>query len=215
MPFEFSCFISYRRGKNQISRLITDDIYDALSGELELLLDVNVREVFLDRKRVDRPDYFDPALARALCRSVCMVMLYSPPYFSLSHTYCAREYWAMKKLEERRLNLLPQERRHALIIPIILRGEERFPTTILNGQGSYNFKGLKQGSRKITRPRHYYDDINEIGQYIADRYWDFAALSDENEICQDCEKFLLPNDEEIEPWLTRIVSQTAHASNKK
>ena len=38
MPFKHGCFISYRHGQNYLMKRIIDDLYAALSSELEPLI---------------------------------------------------------------------------------------------------------------------------------------------------------------------------------
>lgn len=103
MPFQYACFISYRHGQRKLAERIINDLYETLSGELELLRD---EQVFLDRERLRGGYFYNEALAEALCHSACMIVVFTPTYFSRNHTYCAREYKAMEELEKKRLRLL-------------------------------------------------------------------------------------------------------------
>ena len=102
MPFRYSCFISYRAGDRQRENPYTVTLLKALQKhlghELGLLLEEEVSQVFVDWRRLQGGYFFNATLAHALCQSVCMLVVYTPTYFSLVHPYCAREYRAMEAL---------------------------------------------------------------------------------------------------------------------
>jgi hypothetical protein len=101
MPFKHACFISYRRHEqSELSERFIADLCSAVRNELAVLLD---EDLYIDRERLRGGAFFNPALADALCKSVCMIVVYTPTYFSREHLYCAREYLAMEKLEKTRL----------------------------------------------------------------------------------------------------------------
>ena len=83
-----------------------DDLCAALRNELAVMIE---EDIFIDRERMRGGTLFDPSLARALCKSVCMVVIYTPTYFSKKHSYCAREYRAMETLEQQRLVRLDKQ----------------------------------------------------------------------------------------------------------
>src|SRR4030095_12354568 len=98
-------------------------------------------EPFYDKSRIQGGQYIEPVIADAICKSVCMVAIYSPQYLNEEYTYCARELMAMQLLEHKRLNLLPvTERANGLIIPIIYRGAKYFPKEKFGGVHYYNFE---------------------------------------------------------------------------
>ena len=138
MPFKYSCFISYRHGQRKMAERIINDLSDALASELELWLE---QEVYVDRERLKGGDFYNEALATALCESVCMIMIFTPTYFSSDHTFCAREYKAMEKLEEQRFLAIggQTDKKRGLIIPIVFRGEDSLPKEIKDRRLYYNF----------------------------------------------------------------------------
>ena len=111
MPLKYSCFISYRSRSVELAR----DFQESLDRELRHWTTL---PIYRDEVRLDGGDFYNRELALALCQSACMVMIYTPTYFDLESTYCAREYRAMEILESTRLELLGQERnyQHGLII---------------------------------------------------------------------------------------------------
>src|SRR4051794_30268202 len=103
MKFRYSCFISYRHGQRKLAERIVQDLYDALSSELELLMN---EQIYLDRERLKGGNFYNEALATALCQSACMITIFTPTYFDCNHPFCAREYKAMERLEQSRLSAI-------------------------------------------------------------------------------------------------------------
>ena len=116
MPFQYSCFISYRHIPGELSKRFIEELKKALESYVSPW--VNGLGVYVDYDRIKGGDYFNKALERAICESVCMILVYTPDYFDKEHTYCAREYESMKKLEKERI----KHGQMSLIIPIIYRG---------------------------------------------------------------------------------------------
>jgi hypothetical protein len=204
MPFEYACFISYRHGQRKLVQRIVNDLYDALCSELEAQFGRDA--VYLDRDRLQGGDFYNEALATALCQSVCMIVVFTPAYFDHEHTYCTREYKAMERLETERLRLLPPAyRKHGLIIPIVFRGEKYFPQELKESRQYHNFGDFLLCDPEIWRHPHYASKIKEIADYIADRCSEFRALARQDDPCSCCEEFTLPTEEEISPWLETII----------
>src|ERR1044071_4404219 len=127
MSFKYSCFMSYHCGPSKLLERAVNDLYDALHDEIATYF--RDKPIYIDKHRLQGADFYHEELATALCQSVCMIVAFTPAYLDKTHTYCAREYKAMEKLEAARLNLLPDpsERQHGLIIPIVFRGEKYLP----------------------------------------------------------------------------------------
>jgi hypothetical protein len=202
MPFRYSCFISFRHGQRALAERIINDLYDALSNEMELFL--SNKKVYVDWERLQGGDFYNEALALALCESVCMVVVFTPTYFDKEHTFCAREYKAMEELEKKRLKLLSSQddKEHGLIIPIIFRGEKFLPAGIKSRRHYYNFENFLLCNKKISQHRDYALKIKKIAEYIADRCMTLEALDEDP--CGGCESFTLPPEEEIRHWIEEV-----------
>ncbi len=192
---------------------IINDLHDALSSEIEIWMD---KEVYLDRERLQGGDFYNEALATAICESLCMILVFTPKYFSREHTYCAREYKAMEELESRRLKswgklwsldtkknkqhelIIP----HGLIIPIVVRGEDHLPHEIKKRRQYYNFEDFLLGAESINSRSDFARQIRNIAKYIADMYRTLETLSEDP--CQGCESFVLPTEDEINLWIDEV-----------
>ena len=159
MPLQYSCFISYRHGQDDIAK----NLASSLGTELGLWLDM---DVYIDKGRLQGGDFFNNELAKALCESVCLVVVYTPTYFSKQHTYCAREYKAMEALEEQRLKELglPKNKQHGLIIPIVYRGESKLPKSITNERNYHLFEAFQIGGRDNLENEEYATQIKKIAE---------------------------------------------------
>jgi hypothetical protein len=211
MAFRYACFISYRAGDRQSESPYTvtliKGLRDHLSYELQLLLDEDVSQVFVDWHRLQGGDFFNAKLARALCQSVCMLAIYTPTYFSLKHPYCAREYRAMEQLERQRFRAIKRngDAESGLIIPLVLRNKKGLPTAIRDKRHFYDFEDFLQGDNQITKPAGYFTAIKEIASYIAERYWELSA---EPRTSGDCSAFDFPSEAQVRPWLRNLTGRS-------
>lgn len=198
MPLQYSCFISYRHSQDDI----TEDLVSSLKTELSRWIDM---EIYVDKGRLKGGDFFNNELARALCESVCLIVVYTPTYFSKKNTYCAREYKAMELLEEQRLNTLglPKNKQHGLIIPIVYRGDKKLPEIIKNERQYYLFEAFQISGRDNLDNPEYAQEIREIAEYIEERFEELKAIEDE--ICLPCETIDFPAEVEIYDWLENML----------
>lgn len=202
MVFEFSCFISYRHCERKLGRRIIEDLYEALSGEIEMQTQ---KKVYIDRDRLRGGDLYNEELAVNLCKSICMVVVYTPTYFDKNCTYCAREFMAMESLEKRRLRLLekPEDKRHGLIIPIIFRGRNYIPQFIKSKRQVHYFDNFLLSDDYMYKHPEYAPKIKMLADYIAERCKVFDNINGDN--LNNCNNFSLPNNSTILKWLDRFI----------
>lgn len=207
MPFEHACFVSYRHpdAQGDLAERFIEDLSGALQSELGAWMN---ERLFVDRNRMRAGTLFNPALATALCRSICMIVIYTPHYFDAEHSYCAREYRAMEKLEEVRLARLPEQQRHGgLIIPIVLRGGQYLPSTIRDQRHYYSFERFSLFSKRIAYNPQLEPQVRKIAEAIHAYKNMLAPWSDE--FTFDCHGFMFPTENEVMPWLQTTIS-SAH-----
>ncbi len=202
MPLQYSCFISYRHTQDDI----TQRLGSHLKREISRMLDM---EVYVDQERLQGGDFFNNKLARALCESVCLVVVYTPTYFSQRHTYCAREYKAMELLEEKRLRALrrsglPKNHGHGLIIPIVYRGKKELPESIKSNRQCHVFEDYQiSGTDNLENPE-YLKEITEIAEYIKARHHELRKV--EKDICKFCDVMGFPTEADISDWLESMLT---------
>ncbi len=202
MPFDYPCFISHVHGKHELVKSFLEELKKALGSYLEPYFE---KEPYIDEEGLSPGSRFNERLAEAICRSVCMIVVYVPKYDR--HTYCLREYTAMEMLEERRLTLLGAEaaRGCGLIIPIILRGEkDDLPEKIRDHIHFCDFSKFSTASPDISANQEYVEKINKIAKYIYEQFKKFEDAGVDT--CTDCHTFELPDEQQIKPWRVKTTS---------
>jgi hypothetical protein len=201
MGFRYACFISHRHAEGELLNTAIDELYIALKDELEAYVGKN--SVYCDKYDKKPGEFFPENISSALYRSVCMIAVYTPTYFDIKNTCCAREFSAMKKLEEQRLERLNLEvKKDGLIIPIVIRGLRYLPPEIKNRRQYFDFERFKLSRTKMNKHPYFSPKIKEIAEYIFDRWNTFKELGDS--LFDNNENFTLPEEKEIMGWLMGI-----------
>lgn len=176
-----------------------EDLHEALANELALLLS---EKVFVDYKRLEGGDFFNQALATALCRSACMILIYTPTYFDSMNTYCTREYKAMLGIEHRRFEALGNHNpTSGLIIPIVFRGWSQVPNEIKSQRQCHNFDSFLLYDENMSRHPSYAPTLRDIALYISQRCDELQAITDKPPAC---EEFMFPDEGSVLPWLSAL-----------
>lgn len=205
MPFKYACFISHACPDNRIVRRFTSDLRTALQEEIQML--VRDYDVYISGEEMRAGMMVSDILARALCESICMVMVYTPSYFSVSHPYCAREYRGMELLEQQRLAALSaDDRGHGLIIPVVLRGEKLLPSKIRNERHFYNFGGFTLCDPEIAEHKEYARMVKKIAEYVGERVMAFERIRDTGDPTDCCNTWKLPSDKEAVSWIRQELA---------
>ncbi len=192
----YACFISYCHGQYELTKTFIQQLKNALKSYLEPWLD---EEVYIDEERLAPGFQYNEALGRAICESICMIVVYSPRYER--HTYCRREFEAMKRVEERRRALLnlPETSGRGMIIPIVFRGQpDSLPGEIREHVRYCDFSKFTTATPDISKNSEYVAEIEKIATFIHEHYLSFknARL----DVCGECHSFKLPAAEEVPPW---------------
>ncbi|MBD3308822.1 TIR domain-containing protein [candidate division KSB3 bacterium] len=200
MPFEYACFISYpgsNRPGMQMQKFM-EAFKDALEDKIDPYLDILC---YMDTERLQGGDLYRPALAQALCKSLCMVVMFTPKYFRKDHLFCTREYMAMEQLETERFTRLQRQREDkGIIIPIMYRGADFFPEAIKNTRHCYTDAFASPHLKPATITDN--EDCVTVLEKIAQRthaLYDLFTNSNVD-LCQDCHNFRLPTDQEVDAW---------------
>jgi hypothetical protein len=201
MAFKYACFISYCHGQHDLIKGFMDQLKTALKGELETLLD---EEVSIDEERL-KPGYeYNEELARAICESVCMIVVYSPRY--LRHEYCVREYEAMKRIEDRRrAQLGAAAHGRGFIIPIVFRTDAEILARVKDHKHYCDFSRFTLATHDMSRNTEYVDEIRKIANVIYEQYLLFQSLG--TDPCAGCLDFKLPPAGHIVPWQPAFVNR--------
>jgi len=200
--FKHACFISYRNGtvidgqpQNDLLNEFSKTLREALTSEFRALLNPHLNEpVFRDFDVLKTADYLEEKIADALCRSACMVVVYTPSYFDESKSYCAREYLAMREREQHCFDILGQNNsKKSLIFTVILRGKKNELPDELSANVYEDFVSFDATmSNEITLPLRR--KIKEIANEIA-RIYRYLRKEEKNKnlkLCEHCDQFKLP-----------------------
>jgi len=195
VAFKYVCFISYPHStseKTTMMKEFVDELKQALVDELEPIF---AQEVYIDKERLAGGDHFNETLARALCQSFCMVVVYVPKYEK--HTFCLQEYRAMELLEEKRMELAGKQKpdKYGMIIPIVLRGAEDVPEDIKKSVHYLDFSKYTTASANIRKNEEYVLQIRRLANKLSELHQLFENLDP----CKDCEDFTLPDANDVQP----------------
>jgi TIR domain len=191
------CFVSYPRIKNPEMIECAGRVKERI--ELELSYLVSSPKVFLDIEGIPVGAEWEERLRRELCRSMTMVALCSPMYYSQIHRWCALEWEAMYGLSLRRL----PEQDFRTIIPLIVRTFGPIPS-------QYSRINYIDISRFTLRGRRFFG-MNEFREAIRLVTIQIAQVADalkRNHSVTECESFQFPT---VSPVPTSIIETHPHS----
>jgi hypothetical protein len=165
MAIRYGCFFSYAHGRHDLMNRFTTSLADALRCYLEPYFD-DEDELFVDRDQLGGGDDIDHKIARAMCESVAMIMIYTPKYEA--HRYTRREYAAMQKIEAERSAwyAMPSH----LIIPVILTHHpDHLPPQITNSM-YVDFSRYTMATADLKSNIDFIPDLQKIATRIAQHY---------------------------------------------
>jgi hypothetical protein len=170
-----------------------DQLKRALKANLDPWLE---EDVYIDEERL-LPGYnYDERLADAMCRSICVILVYSPKYER--HSYCLREYAAMRLIENNRRKLLVDGNAHAgIIIPILFRGDlNDLPPEIKAHVHWSDFSKFTLATTDMVKHPDFDTEIQKIVRVIYENYKMFQDI----DVCTHCDAFKIPSENEVLPW---------------
>jgi len=186
MAIRYGCFFSYAHGKHDLMNRFKSTLADALRCYLEPYFD-DEDELFIDSEQLGGGDDLDSKIARALCESVCMVLIYTPKYEA--HGYTRREYAAMRLIEEERSSWYPLPSH--LIIPVIMTQHPvKLPAQITETSLYVDFSRFTMATSDLKSNPDFLPDIDKMVKRIAAHYqYQKMYMPPEH----DCSRFVLPD----------------------
>lgn len=205
MGFKHCCFLSYRHGDKTMSSF-ANQIVDALADELSMLLDnYPALPIFKDDRSIEVSDKVDATIAEAICRSVCMVLIYTPNYLSEEKPYCASELEAVLRLEKERVTKLPGTApKTGMLITVILRGDRDELPQLLKDRENEDFSAFALHTTEIRRNRKFSPQIQQIAKKIKAHCGLFDKTQD---WCGGCQDFKMLDTKTEKDKLTKFISQ--------
>lgn len=194
-----SCFVSYRHtdvpGANKFVQVFVAQL------QKQVALWMPKVPVFFDKEGLKVGDQYNEELAYELCRSACMVLVFSPLHFDVHHPYCALEYRAMLELEKKRLRRAVDLRNKGLILPVVFRGLDDLPGEIKDRRNYETFDHIATESQFLL-PKN-----QARLQVLAEEIWQrYKRLIDARVFVQDdCQQFRFPDKAQVLPWLKGVA----------
>lgn len=220
--FEYACFISYRNSRDPEGLLsaFSRQLCDALERTLDTYLyeDISRDEyrgmVFLDENVITTGDFIAPVMGKALCKSVCWLVVFTRNYLGGS-MWCASELCGMFHLEEKRfISLGVNNPDFSFIIPILFKGEvSDMPDEIKRRAFEKDFKRFTLAVKDITQHPEFVESVELLADKIAKIQR--TVLDCNVNICSDCHQFTLHDVnnlagiEEVTKFVERVKKQTA------
>jgi hypothetical protein len=185
MAIRYGCFFSYAHGRHELMQRFKTTLADALRCYLEPHFD-NEDELFVDTDQLGGGDDIDRKIARAMCESACMVLIYTPKYEA--HAYTRREYAAMRLLEAERGKWYNLPSR--LIIPVIMtQHPEQLPAQIT--ESFYvDFSRFTMATADLKSNPDFLPDIDRMVKRIVTHYHYQKKFTPAG---HDCNQFVLPD----------------------
>lgn len=185
----YSVFISHRHPETKLKKF---DKY--LNDKLLMFFEAHgVTKVFLDTEdsAIAKGDEFEKKIAKALCQSTVMIMIYYGNHFVKSGDFFTREYISMKKLiKERKKKVRNGENVPVgTIIPIVVRGWNKLPSEI-----SHKYECVKLEKIRIdyygVMSKENAEKLEKLASDVSNLLDSFNEYSFNN-IIKDCENFKL------------------------
>lgn len=186
MAIRYGCFFSYAHGRYDLMNQFKTALSDAMRCYLEPHFD-NEDELFIDTEQLGGGDDIDRRIARAMCESVAMVLIYTPKYEA--HGYTRREYAAMQLLEQERGQWYSMPSH--LIIPVIMTMHPgRLPPQIANSTMYVDFSHYTMATTDLKSNPDFLPDIKKIVERIGVHYQYQKKFMP---VGHDCNQFVLPD----------------------
>ena len=186
MAIRYGCFFSYAHGRYELMNKFKSALSDAIRCYLEPYFD-NEDELFIDHEQLGGGDDIDRRIARALCESVTMILIYTPKYEA--HPYTRREWAAMQKIEAERSQWYPMPSH--LTIPVIMtKHPEKLPPQIANASMYVDFSHFTMATTDLKSNPDFLPDIQKIVERIVTHY---QFQKKYTPAAHDCNQFTLPD----------------------
>jgi hypothetical protein len=196
MAIRYGCFFSYAHGKHDLMNKFKSALADALRCYLEPYFD-NEDELFIDTEQLGGGDDLDRKIARAMCESVCMILIYTPKYEA--HAYTRREFAAMRRLEEERSAWYPMPSH--LIIPVVMtQHPDRLPPQIADTGFYVDFSHFTMATAELKSNPDFLPDIDKMVKRIAAHHQYQKRYTPQG---HDCNRFALPDT--APPWREQAI----------
>jgi hypothetical protein len=185
--YGYWCFLSWAHGSPE-ERRFAEKLRKDLIDELSTYFDAP--QVFLDTSEIRTGHIWKRRISEALCRSVMLVAICTPTYFSRSHRYCGLEWTGMLRLGRRRL----KDNSETCVYSLIYRKPEEMPGVFREVQ----FRDISDGA--LSRRYRTTGDYQKVRDEILDRVRELAKKLKRRGASADCAKYRLPGSSAFDDW---------------
>ena len=186
MAIRYGCFFSYAHGRYELMNKFKGALSEAIRCYLEPYFD-NEDELFIDTEQLGGGDDLDRRIARALCESVCMIVVYTPKYEA--NPYTRREFAAMQQIEQERSDWYPMPSR--LTIPVVMTMHpDKLPPQITGSSLYVDFSRFTMATTDLKSNPDFLPDIQRIVERIVMHY---QCQKKFTPVGHDCNQFVLPD----------------------
>jgi len=196
--FQYACFISYPEPvdeSDEYVRRLVEPFHRTLSKIVKPLL--GGMPVFLPPRQVIEEN----ELAKALCESACMIIVFTPQYLRKDAPRCAREYRAMEILEQERLRKIGVLTANisSLIIPIHIFDPKIVSRNIFESHTGYDIQPIVRDIIRDNNFPEYDPNIIKIAEEICRCVQTMVDYIEDP--CGECGEYQLPDVSEIQDLL--------------
>lgn len=188
--YQYYAFISWPHIQNDNMKNCVKAIKTRI--EQDLRLDIDDPHIFLDEQEI-KPGYqWEPVLKDALCKSVTMIALCAPVYYSQKcHLWCGLEWATMETLKQKRLG---DDKLHT-ILPILVKDHQP-PKAVTSIQYSFSID-----LRGVLATGYYEsEEFKQVGLSIVDHVERVAWKLKEKNARADYDTFALPTGSPFEDF---------------
>lgn len=198
MPFEYSCFISYRR-ENQRNRFIIDFCQHLNTKAKDA---TNLGKLFLDVEEIKNGVSFPEKIYESIINSCVFFVFNTQHYLNATDYWCAKELYFALKVEDKRKSLLSKDDQKLFnnILILLVNGTLGDLPNSLKTRNAYSIKEFEYFG-KFLKTRRSKELLDRIGDRIDEIYKIYNKYAIE-EFTNQCKSLEYPKDDEIAKWIS-------------
>lgn len=197
MPFNYSCFISYRREK-QRNKFISS-FCEHLNTKAKDA--TNLAKIFIDVEEIKNGEPFPMKIHESILGSCVFLLFNTQHYLDAIDYWCAKELFIALKVEEKRQELLSEDDKnhfHSILIFLLNGSPEDLPTTLVQ-RNAHSIKEFEYFGRFLQTKKSK-ELIDKIGDRISEifRIYEKYPHIDFTDLGKSIP---VPSDKEIVEWI--------------
>jgi hypothetical protein len=210
MPFDFSCFISYRREKLRINFI--EEFCEYLNTKAKDA--TNIDKLFTDFNEIKNGQPFSQTIFSSIIKSYVFIVFNTQHYINEHDNWCAKELFFALKVEQKRreLMMLEDEKSFNCILILLLNGSCKDLPRSIAERNAHSLKEFDYFG-KFLKNRKSKKLLDDLGDRIDDIFKVYQKYSTLN-FTEQCEKIPFPSDEELLSWIKEQKAEIALLESK-